>query len=249
MARIQRSVKPVQITVTGKEVSSQEFGSSLDASYFKSDKVNAMIKQHGLYKFDLSVVDLRGTEKNPVKQGINEDLSYQGQFLGSMMHGKGHMLTKSGDLYICPFQDSYAHGTGAVYFANGNYYFGRLVQGDLDTGKMTYANGQVYVGEFRNGKRNGKGSLLYLDGSKYEGQFLDDLEHGEGKVVSEGIYEKGKKVHNKKMHLEATGKTDTYHVVAQPAPTQNNAAQNQSAPQAQKPIEGAKPEGTPVHTK
>lgn len=218
VARIQRAVKPLQISVTGKEEQPQDFGNKIDTTYFKPDKAEralALIKQYGLYKFDLSVADLRGSEKNPVKQGSNEDFVYQGQFLGQHMHGKGHLLTKAGDLYVSPFFDNYAQGTGAVYFANGNYFFGRLTQGDLDIGKMVYSNGQVYVGEFRNGLRNGKGSLLYLDGSKYEGRFLDDLEHGEGRVTAEGIFEKGKKVQTKKISLDPV-RFESEHIVGQP---------------------------------
>ena len=81
-----------------------------------------------------------------------------------------------------------------MYFANGNYFMGNLVKGDLDFGTMTYPSGQMYVGEFRNNKRNGTGSVTYADGSRYDGTWLDDHEHGNGKIVQEGVWEKGKKV-------------------------------------------------------
>lgn len=228
--RIQQSIKPVTISVSGKEDSPQNFGKNIDASKFKSEKAFALIRQYGLYKFDSSAADLRGTENLPVKQGENSDMIYQGQFLGTKMHGKGHMLNKAGDIYIAPFCDNYPQGTGAVYFANGNYFFGRLVQGDLDHGKMIYENGQVYTGDFRNGKRNGKGTLFYLDGSKYEGYFLDDLEHGNGRVTSEGVWEKGKKVQSKNSKPEEVNPSSPYIVGEKSQPNTKPASPKEQQP-------------------
>lgn len=107
------------------------------------------------------------------------------------MHGKGHLLNSAGDLYVSPFIEGYSKGTGTVYFANGDYFFGKLEQGDLESGKMVYADGTVYVGDFRNKKRNGKGSSAYKDGSKYEGNWVNDKEHGEGRLIIQGIWNNG----------------------------------------------------------
>ena len=45
---------------------------------------------------------------------------------------------------------------------------------------MKYSNGDEYTGEFRNGKRDGKGELVSSSGHKYVGTFKDDMRHGEG---------------------------------------------------------------------
>lgn len=197
--RIVKSAKPLKVSVTGQEAPPQMFGQALNEDFFKvNNQVKESIKVHGLYKFEKSQLDLHGSDMNPVKRGENDEYIYEGQMIGNRMHGKGQMLTKAGDLYVCPFLEDYAQGIGAVYFANGNYFFGKIVRGDLDSGQLTSPNGQVYVGEFRNLKRNGKGNCIYADGSKYEGNWLEDMEHGNGRVVTEGVWEKGKKVSTKK---------------------------------------------------
>jgi len=43
-----------------------------------------------------------------------------------------------------------------------------------------YANRDVYKGEYKNGKRNGKGILYFGNGNRYEGEWKDDKRNGEG---------------------------------------------------------------------
>jgi len=48
----------------------------------------------------------------------------------------------------------------------------------------------TYTGEYRDGKRHGKGTMIYPDGSKYVGEWKDGLRHGHGLY----IYPNGDKV-------------------------------------------------------
>lgn len=56
-------------------------------------------------------------------------------------------------------------------------------------GKYTYANGDVYEGQWKNGKKDGKGkdgykvigTMNYANGDKYDGQWKDDKKSGLGK--------------------------------------------------------------------
>lgn len=50
--------------------------------------------------------------------------------------------------------------------------------------EITYDNGDRYVGEFRKGKRDGKGTYYYNDGSKYEGEYRLGKRHGRGTYAS-----------------------------------------------------------------
>jgi len=43
-----------------------------------------------------------------------------------------------------------------------------------------FDDGQVYEGEWRDGKRNGKGTNTWPDGNKYEGDWKDDKVEGKG---------------------------------------------------------------------
>ena len=47
-------------------------------------------------------------------------------------------------------------------------------------GTVTYSNGKKYVGEFKNGKRNGQGTMTYSDGRKYVGGVKNGKWDGKG---------------------------------------------------------------------
>ena len=52
-----------------------------------------------------------------------------------------------------------------------------------------YPNGDEYTGEFKDGKRDGKGKLSYHAFQTYVGEFKDDKRHGEGTFTDEGLTE------------------------------------------------------------
>jgi len=67
------------------------------------------------------------------------------------------------------------------------------IEGDCQngTGKYVYG-GFTYEGEFKNGKRNGKGKFVFDHGATYEGEVKDDKYDGYGKeVYSDGSYYEG----------------------------------------------------------
>ena len=45
---------------------------------------------------------------------------------------------------------------------------------------VKYQNGDTYNGCFRNGQRNGKGSMMYKQNFKYVGDWKNDNRHGKG---------------------------------------------------------------------
>lgn len=50
----------------------------------------------------------------------------------------------------------------------------------MQKGRHTYPDGSHYEGEFKNGKRHGRGMLLRPDGVRYEGEWQNDKPHGRG---------------------------------------------------------------------
>lgn len=187
---------PKALRISGIDENSASFGFTLNGKIFTlTDEIRSSIRKFGLYKFEQSSADLKGTEINPVKTGQCQDFVYQGQFAGTKPHGKGHYQDlKTKDLYICPFLEGKSKGTGAVYFSNGDYFFGKIKEDGLDSGKMTYADGTIYTGDFKGIKRDGRGTYLYPDGTKYEGLWEDDCEHGLGRIVIDGTWLDGKRV-------------------------------------------------------
>jgi len=57
-------------------------------------------------------------------------------------------------------------------------------------------DGLFYRGEFREGKKHGKGILVWPNGNQYDGMFEDDLQHGIGvfkekRSIKKGLWERG----------------------------------------------------------
>jgi hypothetical protein len=66
---------------------------------------------------------------------------------------------------------------------------GLLFSGNGYAETYYYPNGDKYVGEFKNGKRVGQGTLEYRGFQKYVGNFKNDKRHGQGTFIDEGLTE------------------------------------------------------------
>ena len=67
---------------------------------------------------------------------------------------------------------------------------------------LTNADGSIYEGEFKFGKKYGKGKLTNINGSVYEGEFYKGKKHGEGKLMNADgtISHEGNWLHDKPYH-------------------------------------------------
>ena len=90
-------------------------------------------------------------------------------------------------------------GSGRYYFANGDVYVGRLLDGKMEgNGSLLYVNGDRYEGSFRNGDRHGIGRYTSVCGDEYFGEYQNGNRHGRGVFRSsrgdtyEGAFENGK---------------------------------------------------------
>jgi hypothetical protein len=77
-------------------------------------------------------------------------------------------------------------------------------------GNYTNVSGDVYEGEWKDDKYHGKGKYTYATGDSYEGEFEDGKEHGKGKLTYAGgdVYEgewKGDRKHGKGTFTYASG--------------------------------------------
>jgi hypothetical protein len=55
------------------------------------------------------------------------------------------------------------------------------------TAVYSYPDGSRYVGEFRDNKRNGQGTLTFANGDKYVGEWSDGKENGQGTYTTSAI--------------------------------------------------------------
>ena len=80
--------------------------------------------------------------------------------------------------------DGKASGSGRLVW-RGSYgesvYEGEYRDGKKNgRGSQTWAGGQIYEGEWRNGKRHGLGTMTWANGQRYEGEWRDHLPNGQG---------------------------------------------------------------------
>ena len=78
-------------------------------------------------------------------------------------HGKGTVISLSGDAYTGDFVAGVKSGYGAMAYANGDTYAGEWKAGEPNgQGRMIYAKtGNVYTGGFKKRKRHGKGTMKF----------------------------------------------------------------------------------------
>ena len=118
--------------------------------------------------------------------------SYEGDFRGNLMHGKGKIEFRSGLVYKGPFVYNKMHGSGMIKtsFFKGK---GKFEKGaPVGSFEIIYKNGDIYRGGFAKFKPNGRGKLE-RKGKKvaYLGEFVNGIKHGEGTLKTERLKYKG----------------------------------------------------------
>jgi hypothetical protein len=109
----------------------------------------------------------------------------------------GH--TAQSDLPPCPEDPTkyYDNCFGIYADADGNQYVGEFRDDKMHgQGSVTLSSGNKYVGEFRDDKMHGQGVYTYANGTQYVGEFKDNNFHGQGTmyaadgtVLQEGYWE------------------------------------------------------------
>jgi hypothetical protein len=129
----------------------------------------------------------------------NDRCAFNCRFMGT---GKGKLSFFNGDNYTGDFWNGVRHGKGTFTKLNGVRYIGDW-SNDVwhGTGVWTYPEGVSktpgfeYSGYFKNGSRDGVGTLKFVNGAVYVGDFKEDKRNGIGVNVSEngeiqaGIFE------------------------------------------------------------
>jgi len=136
-----------------------------------------------------------------LKEKYEDGSIYEGESRDGVRHGKGKIFYKDGRVFEGDFVDGKGEGTGKVLYKNGKVcYEGGFSntrfegQGVLSAeaplplqGAFNYKNLEAignnwtrYEGEFKDGKKHGKGTLSLTNGEKFTGEWRYDIAEGNG---------------------------------------------------------------------
>ena len=78
---------------------------------------------------------------------------------------------------------SRAVGFMTIPFRNGEYQGEFKIGRRVGKGTFTWHNSDVYTGQWKDDCMSGAGSYAHASGDRYTGEFLNDAPHGEGTFV------------------------------------------------------------------
>lgn len=120
--------------------------------------------------------------------------TYEGEWKRGNRHGQGKQTLPCGCTYEGTFSSNQISGQGILIPAMGGsadvyQYVGEFVEGKYQgKGKLTSWTGSEYVGEFVKGKKHGHGTITSPDhgqwGNKYVGEWQNDRKQGKGIMTS-----------------------------------------------------------------
>ena len=110
---------------------------------------------------------------------------YKGDIKNGNMHGKGKIFSKNDDLiYEGDFVNDKFEGNGKLIQDN-KCYIGQFKEGKKHGKGKLYKNDKlIYEGDFFNDKADGNGKQIYDNGDYYIGQFKQAKRHGKGKLYT-----------------------------------------------------------------
>jgi len=118
---------------------------------------------------------------------------------------KMHLPPESEAKLLDKFPGNPNRNTSSSLEQFGEFKFGKLEKEceELPTmGPYLMETGMIYIGQWKNGKKHGKGVQIWPDGSRYDGFFENGLANGRGRLIhADGdVYEgqwKDEKAHGK----------------------------------------------------
>ncbi|MBF0623349.1 MAG: hypothetical protein HQL82_00930 [Magnetococcales bacterium] len=105
------------------------------------------------------------------------------------------------------------NGYGEARFVNGNLYRGQYRKGRKHgRGTFIWRDGRMYDGQWRDGRMNGPGVMTFPLGGRFEGNFVEDRKEGRGRYTwpNGGVYEgefKNDKRHGPGAYTDPEGRT------------------------------------------
>jgi tetratricopeptide (TPR) repeat protein len=117
-------------------------------------------------------------------------------------HGKGKLLTPTGDSYTGEWENDKIHGKGEFIWKGIGNYCGDWINGEME-GNGQYVDakdGRILEGEFHDGQIHGKGKEVYEGKFHYHGSFCKGLKEGYGAGTWKDVGSYVGQWQNNKMH-------------------------------------------------
>ena len=174
------------------------------------------------YDYDENIINKINYEEELYKEYYKNELKkFEGESINGKKNGKGKEFFNNDNNKLM-FEGYYLNNkkwNGKGYDINGNIIY-ELINGNCIVKGYHEVDLQIiYEGEYKNGKKNGKGKeYYYMDKILYEGEYLNGKRHGKGKqyyyidgnLEFEGEYlynskKKGKEYYNAESKLMFEG--------------------------------------------
>ena len=152
---------------------------------------------------------INGEFTGPVKEGVRDGIGrlewsngdyYEGDFKNGLRHGKGIMVEQNGARkYEGTWVLSQKEGKGKEIFANGDRYIGEYSRDRFNGEGELVTRGGTYTGSFKDGLRDGFGTMQFRTNCRYEGFWVKGRMNGKGLYIwpdtrkYEGQWENGER--------------------------------------------------------
>ena len=225
---------PKTVKIGNQVWMSENFGTTADLKHYDNSKseVNKPNKEKLISQKQISDDPncLEGDCTNGFGIYQFSNSIYKGYWSNGNREGNGELYYNNGDLVKGDFKLNQKNGRCTTYYTNGDvsiddyendnlinavsYSWGKnkqlgCISGICDNGYGTkiYPNGE-YIGEFLNGKENGKGILHIAPGFSYEGDFKNGQQNGRGVYT----WPSGDKYEGEFINGEINGKGKYYYL-------------------------------------
>lgn len=111
---------------------------------------------------------------------------FDGELRDGKMHGQATITWEDGSSFTGTYRDGKRSGYGVYNYAPNDVYLRVKYEGDWKDGKkcgkgrLSWFVGDFYEGDWSEGKRHGFGVFQWADGARFEGEWEGGMRHGKG---------------------------------------------------------------------
>lgn len=173
--------KAVQPEITKEEISAVAEVKETAPTVQKNADVNAARTDGMEFLGGVYIGELNNGKPHGFGKHETDDYIYEGEYVDGKRCGKGRYTSKKDDyIYEGEYLDNYSHGRGFITSSIGSKIEAEFVKGKMHGFyKSLHANGYVSMGQYVEGKKDGRWTFIRPDGSSYERIYENGVEKTE----------------------------------------------------------------------